>query len=264
MFVELAGTTDVDLVSVTVLKALGLQTSSTEIVPQDHLTSYLSDRSMLLILDNFEQLIDARKVVSTIHGSSPRVAVLVTSRVPLRLPDEIEVTVPPLATSHGSDEMSEADRLFVRRATSVRSGFVPTDDDLRLNIRPDTATRRAASGHRAGRVAAPGTHPGATARQARQPAAVEPVRRSPVAGNGRSMRTIDWSYDLLTEPARRLFTRMSTFLGGAGLDELVRVCRDDTESEIDVLDNLGELIDHSLIPRDRRLRLNTLLDASRR
>jgi predicted ATPase len=102
----------------------------------DSLAGYLQDRELLLVLDNFEQVVQAASVVARLLGAAPRLKVLVTSRVPLHLSGEQEYEVPPLALPDPTrlpdlETLSqyEAIRLFVDRATAVRPAFRVTDDN---------------------------------------------------------------------------------------------------------------------------------------
>lgn len=246
VFVGLSGTNDADLAVPTILKALDLQTSSTEIVPEEHLISFLTSRRLLLVLDNFEHVLTAKRVVARINTSCPTVAVVVTSRVPLRVAGEKEMIVAPLATTENDDHISEAAELFIRRAQTVRSGFSPDADDLaviselvrRLDGLP-LAIELAAS--RLTVLTPEQVLSRLDNRLLSSRTGDMPSRQQTIDA------TIEWSYDLLTDPARRLFVRMATFVGGAGLDEIDKVCRASDETDIDLLDNLGELIDHNLI-----------------
>ena len=93
-FVPLAAVTDPELVTSAISDALALRHST--MPPEERLTEYLSDLEMLLILDNFEQVLDARSLVSRLLAASPALRVLATSRAPLRIYGEQEVPVEPL------------------------------------------------------------------------------------------------------------------------------------------------------------------------
>ena len=100
------------------------------------LATQLSDKSLLIVLDNFEQLLDGAPLVADMLRASPRTKVLVTSRAPLRISGEQEMPVPPLGVSlvdAGADldklMESEAIRLFTDRAMAVRPDFRLTADN---------------------------------------------------------------------------------------------------------------------------------------
>src|SRR5262249_41065554 len=96
----------------------------------------LGGRQALLILDNFERLLPAAADIAALLAACPRVKVLSTSRAPLRISGEREVTIPPLqlpafGESAASDAgESDAVRLFMERAAAVRADFAPSPDDV--------------------------------------------------------------------------------------------------------------------------------------
>ena len=93
-FVELASVSSADLVAAAIAAGLGLTTSAGQLITD--LQSYLRPRRLLLVLDNFEQVVGAAPLLADLLGAAPGVVVLVTSRVVLRLSGEHEFPVPPL------------------------------------------------------------------------------------------------------------------------------------------------------------------------
>ncbi len=248
-FVELSDLEDPDLLADAILSTLGLQSNSVIVEPEDHLVSYLTGKESLLVLDNFEHLIEAHQLVGRIISTTESVSILVTSRVPLRVGGEREMTVPPLGTDSG-DTLSEGARLFLDRAQTVRPGFAPEPDELtaiealveRLDGLP-LAIELAASRLR---VLPPEEI------LTRLHNKLLATRSGDLPSRQKTIdSTIGWSFDLLTEPAQRLFARLSVFAGGASLEELDRVCRDNDETNVDVIDNLEELIEQSLVTETR-------------
>ncbi len=127
-FVPLAAITDPELVTSAISDALSLRHST--VPPEDRLTEYLSDLEMLLILDNFEQVLDARSLVARLLAASPGLRVLATSRSPLRIYGEQEVSVEPLHVPGLVEHvplsaMADFDSvaLFVDRARDVNPEF---------------------------------------------------------------------------------------------------------------------------------------------
>ena len=121
-FVPLADTRTTDDVVGAIAAALGLRSEGARA-----LLSTIEDRlaagRALLVLDNFEQVVEARTVVAHLLGSCPGVDLVVTSRTPLRIRGETELPVPPLGSS-------AAVRLFLERAQAPRPGWDPAPDEL--------------------------------------------------------------------------------------------------------------------------------------
>ena len=248
-FVSLSGLSDAELVAVSILEALGLRSNSAAVEPLEHLVSFLKERQLLLVLDNFEQLIDAATVVSTIVAASPRLRIVITSRTPLRISGEAEVAVLPLGTSRSEDgEPSEGARLFVDRARSIRPELQMTDEDTtaieqivtRLDGLP-LAIELAAS--RANVLTPVEILDRLGNKLLASTSGDRPSRQRTIAA------AIGWSYDLLDAPTQRLFQRCSVFVSGAGLTEIEAVCADDDVPIDDILDGLGALVDHNLMVR---------------
>jgi predicted ATPase/class 3 adenylate cyclase len=248
-FVALAGLSDPELVPVTILEVLGLRSNSAAISPLDHLLSFLNEKRVLLILDNYEQLVAGGSTVADILTASPALRVIVTSRAPLRVSGEREVAVLPLGVSDGQgDGTSESVRLFLDRARSIRP-------DLELSAEDDDAiaqiTRRLEGLPLAIELAASRSNVLTPVeilqrlgnRLLAAPSSDLPSRQRTIAD------TIAWSYDLLDGPAQRLFERCAVFVNGAGLAEIEEVCLGPDEVGDDLLDGLSALVDHSLMQR---------------
>jgi predicted ATPase/DNA-binding CsgD family transcriptional regulator len=228
-FIDLTPLTDPDLTASTVAGALGVRDAGDRPLA-DRLVDFLWDRHLLLVLDNFEQVVAAAPLVGGLLAACPRVKALVTSREPLRLSAERVVAVPPLAlpASGASAEASaEADtvQLFVARAQAVRADFALTT----TNAPAVTETCRRLDGLplaielAAARVA----HLTPTALLARLD------RRLPLLTGGgrdlpdrqRTMRgAIAWSHDLLSPRDQDLFRRLAVFVGGFTLEAAEAVC----------------------------------------
>jgi predicted ATPase/class 3 adenylate cyclase len=254
-FVDLAPVTDVDLLAARILETLGIQASTRDESPEMRLTSQLAKKSVLVILDNFEQLLEGAPVVADMLRAAPRVKVLVTSRAPLRISGEQELPVPPLDVSglRGGGDLaglmdSEAIRLFTDRAMSVRPDFKLTTDNAplvaelvrRLDGLP-LAIELVASRLRLLTVDQILSRLGASMLSS---GSVDlPARQRTIQS------TIAWSHDLLASSGRRLFARFSVFNGGARLEEIEAVCGPREELGDDLIDGLSTLVDQSLIFR---------------
>ena len=248
--VRLESVIDPNLVASTIATALGL-VETPGLSPGGRLVEYLAGRSILLVLDNFEQLLPAGPLVGELLASDIGLRVLVTSRAPLRLMPEQEFAVRPLATPGRIDVAADAMRspavqLFVDRARRVNRGYELTTVDApavaelcrRLDGLPlgiELAASRVALlpvATIAARLAERLDLPGGAPRDL-------PARQQSME------RAIAWSYDLLDPPAQRLLARFSVFRGGCRLEEAMAVCGPDLG--LDVLDGLSVLVEHSLV-----------------
>src|SRR6266540_2079671 len=226
-FVGLETVRDPDFVVPTIAKALGVTASPGEELALA-LRERLAERRLLIVLDNFEQVLDAAPLVAGLLTT--RAAFLVTSRAPLRISAEREYPVPPLT-------LAEARELFVERARAVVPTFQPSPAVAEVCRRLDCLPL-------AIELAAART-------KILSPAAILPRldRRLSLLTGGpsdlptrqRTLRAaLDWSYELLTKPERRLFARLAVFAGGFDLAAAEEVAGAD-------LDTLQALIDHGLV-----------------
>ncbi|MDR7419329.1 MAG: adenylate/guanylate cyclase domain-containing protein [Armatimonadota bacterium] len=253
-FVPLAPVVDPSFVPSTVGRALGIQESGGESL-FTRLVEFLSEKQLLLILDNFEQILDAAPFVSDLLKATSKVKVAVTSRAALRVYGEQEFPVPPLGLPDlkhlpSLDALSqyEAVALFIQRAVAAKPDFTVTNanapaiaeitsrlDGLPLAIELAAARIKllppqamlARLQHRLNLLSG-----GARDLPARQ----QTLRDA-----------IAWSYDLLDEPGRRLMARVSVFVGGCTLEAAEAVCGPASELGRDVLEGLAALADHSLL-----------------
>jgi len=265
-FVELAAIRDPELVSLTVAQGLGLS-----IDPGGDATGavrvHLRDRQLLLVLDNFEQVVQGAGIVEELLSAAPRLRVVVTSRIPLHIYGEQEYEVPSFElpdAKRAPQELSryEAIALFVDRARDAKADFGLTDDNApavagitaRLDGLP-LAIELAASQIR---ILSPQAILSRLDQHLSLP--IESTRGRPE--RQRTMRAaIEWSYDLLTEPERLLVARLSVFPGGSSLKAAEAVC-DPGDLAVSVLDGLTALIEQSLVKqidtRDREPRFGML------
>jgi predicted ATPase/class 3 adenylate cyclase len=253
-FVDLSAVTDASVVPAEIAVTIGATRDPGASVFQC-LEEHLHDRDLLLVLDNFEQVLDAALAVEHLLSHAHGLKVLVTSRSALSVYGEREFPVPPLRLPDHQREPrvdalthSEAVSLFLDRARAARPDFELTEDNAvavaeicsRLDGLPlaiELAAVRV-------KVLSP---------QAMLPRLDE--RLSLLTSGPRSLparqRTlrgaIDWSYQLLKDPERRLFARLAPFSGGGTLDAIEAVC--DSDMALPMLDLLATLVDDSLLRR---------------
>jgi predicted ATPase/class 3 adenylate cyclase len=253
-FVDLAPIRDASLVASTIGHTLGLREEGGRSLLES-LKEYLREKQMLLLLDNFEQVLPAAPVIAELLAHCPRLKVLVTSRAPLNLRGEQEFPVAPLALPDlqrlpATESLSgfPAVALFIERALAVRPDF---------NLSHQTAPAVAEICHRldglplaielaAARVRLFSPSALLTRMERRLPLLVGGARDLPA--RQQTLRdTIAWSYELLTEKERILFRRLSVFVGGCTLEAAEAICSVDGDLELDVLAGLGSLVEKSLL-----------------
>jgi predicted ATPase/transcriptional regulator with XRE-family HTH domain len=257
-FVPLAPLADAGLVLPTIAQVLGVPDRGSQ--PVDMLLRRTLQRRqrLLLVLDNFEHLLTAAAAVAALLEDCPRLALLVTSRAPLRVRGEQEYLVAPLApprfdhlVSLEEAARSPAVRLFVARAQAASPIF---------SLTPANASAVAAICGRldglplALELAAPRIKllpPGALLARLHHTLPLLTGGGRDVPARQQTLRaTIGWSYDLLDPGERVLFRRMAVFVGGCTLEAAEAVCGLPAGAEpldVDVLEGLGSLVDQSLL-----------------
>ncbi|MDQ2690211.1 MAG: adenylate/guanylate cyclase domain-containing protein, partial [Chloroflexota bacterium] len=251
-FIELAPISDPELVVPTIAQALNLPESAGR-PALDRVSDHIGARRMLLVLDNFEQVVEAGSEVRRLLDACANLNILVSSRSVLRVSGEQEYPVPPLGVPDPARlpplaalSQYEAVALFIERARAVKPDFAVTNENapavaeicVRLDglplaielaaarirlLTPQAMLKRLE--HRLGLLAG-------GARDL-------PERQQTLRG------AIAWSHDLLDGPERALFACLSVFVGGAGIDEIDQVCSDEIGS--DALEVLGSLVEKSLV-----------------
>ena len=251
-FVSLAALSDPALVLPAIAKAFDVREAAGRPL-QVQLQDYLREKQVLLVLDNFEQVIDAAPRISDLMTAAPRLKVLVTSREVLRLSGETDYPVPSMSlpdpkrlSSLAQATQYEAVALFIDRAMAAKPGFTLTDENApavaeichRLDGLP-LAIELAAARVRVlppQRMLAELSH-----------------RLSFLMGGARDLPArqktlrdaIDWSHNLLTGSEQRLLRRLAVFVGGCSLEAIEAVCN--SESDLPVLDALESLVNKSLV-----------------
>ncbi|HEX2032401.1 MAG TPA: adenylate/guanylate cyclase domain-containing protein [Actinomycetota bacterium] len=253
-FVDLSAVTAPAVVPSEVAVALGVAEDPGRPIARS-VKEHLRDKELVLVLDNFEQVVEAAPAVLELIEAAPRLKVLVTSRSVLHLYGEREYPVPPLDVPDPerlpdlrSLSQYEAVALFIDRAVAVKPGFEVTNDNapavaeicarldgLPLAIelaasRVKLLTPRAILDRLEHRLALLGGT-----------AVNLPQRQRTLRG------AIAWSYDLLEKPDRRFFARLSVFAGGATVEAVDAVCNPDGDTGVDTLDALASLVDKSLV-----------------
>ncbi|HEX7977582.1 MAG TPA: protein kinase [Gemmatimonadaceae bacterium] len=257
--VLLAAVSSPDQVAVAVGESLGLRALG-DISAAEHVARQLASSESLLVLDNFEQVLDAAPFVAALLEAAPRLTILVTSRAPLRLRGEQELPVPPLAlpaaedgTSHRVGEAA-AVQLFVERARAVRPDFM-LDDDNALSVA--TLCRRLDGLPLAIELAAARVKllsPRALLARLAHPLEVLRSNARDAEPRHRTMHAvIDWSYELLAPRERALFRRLSVFVGGFTIESIAAMARamantDDADAHTP-LELATSLHDNSLLQR---------------
>ena len=252
-FADLSPVTDPVLVASAVAQAVGIPEQAGRPILAA-IKDYLQDKELLLIADNFEQVLEAAPVVEELLTAAPQIRILVTSRSVLSLPGEHEYPVPPLAPPNPerlpdleSLRQIDAVRLFTDRARAVQSSFEVTEDNAaavaaiiaRLDGLP-LAIELAATRTKI-------LSPQQILSRLQQRLSILTSGARTLPERQRTLRAaIAWSYDLLDSDEQRLFARLSVFTGGWNLEAAEVVC-DPPEIGLDVLDGLSSLVDKSLV-----------------
>jgi predicted ATPase/DNA-binding CsgD family transcriptional regulator len=253
-FVDLAPLSDPDLVPSAIIQTLGIHPAPDQ-TPQEALPRALRDRHLLLLLDNFEQILPAATVLAELLATCPDVAIIATSREPLHLRWERELPVPPLAVPEDEDAPDPATlavipavALFVERARANTPDFALDAenashvaaicrhlDGLPLAIELAAARLR--------------TLPLATLRDRldrRLDLLTDGPRDAPA--RQRTLRAaIDWSYDLLIPSEQAHFRRLSVFVGGCALESIAAVCAPANNLGLDLVASLESLVGKGLL-----------------
>jgi len=249
-FIPLAPISDPELVPTTIARTIGVREGG-GLPPLENLKSFLKDKHMLLLLDNFEQVMDATVGVSELLLAAPNLKLMVTSRIPLRIRGEQEFPVPPLdvpSMKMEIEEISEIEcvQLFVALALAANPRFEFNEgnaaavseicrrlDGLPLAIEIAAARSRMLS-------------PQAILKRLDESLKLLTGGPKDLPARQQTLRgAIDWSYELLETPDRMLFARLGVFVGGFTLEAAEVVCN--PQGELDVIGNVETLLDNSLV-----------------
>ena len=260
-FVPLAGVSDYAQVPMSIIQALSIKPTPSQSLTQS-LTSYLRNKHILLVLDNFEHVEKATTIVDEMLAAAPDLKVLVTSRAVLHLYGEYEFSVPPLDVPDPGVELKAVElshfsavQLFVERARLVVPDFSLTAENA-ISIAQICA-----------RVdGLPLALELAAARVKALPPALllkrlSETRLNTLAGRAKNLpsrqqtlrNTITWSYDLLSPIEQTWFLRLGVFSGGWSLEAAEAMLQGvaeeqkDADANISVLEKLMLLVDNSLL-----------------
>jgi predicted ATPase/DNA-binding CsgD family transcriptional regulator len=261
VFVPLAPVSDPDLVVSAIAQPLELREAPDRPLLEG-LKSYLRDKEMLLLLDNFEQVAPAAPMLAELLAAAPGVRVMVTSRELLHLYGEHDYPVPPLSIPDPTTlpdletpSHYESIALFVQRAQAVKPSFQMTERNaptlaeicLRLDGLPLAIELAAA------RILV--LQPEELLARLQDEGGESRLRL--LTGGARNLperqrtlrATIDWSYNLLNPDEQALFRRLGVFVGGCTLEALEQVCNTigPVEVEVDTLDGVTSLVGKSLL-----------------
>jgi predicted ATPase len=250
-FVPLADDTDADQFISRVAQQLAVRQGGRPLL--ENVKDYLRDKRILLVLDNFEQLVSAAPLVAEILAAAPHLKIITSSRIALNLQGEHEFPVPPLDLPQAENESAwenllenESVILFVERARTAHPSFALTKDNAsavaeicrRLDGLPLALELAAA------RI------------KLLQPQAILSRlddRLKLLTGGARDLparhqtlrNTLEWSYDLLHQDEKTLFARLSVFVGGFTFEAAEAVCNPD--GKLDILEGLTSLVNNSLL-----------------
>ncbi len=255
-FVPLAAISDPDLVLSTIARTLDVREAPGQSIDET-LAAALRSKRLLLVLDNFEQVLTTAPLIAGLLAAAPCVKALVTSRAALRVRGErahpvasLTVPTPPLPSLEALSQY-ESVRLFIARAQDAVPDFAITNetapavaeicarlDGLPLAIELAAArTRFISPDALLGRLSS---------------------RLKVVTGGARDLparqqtlrAAIDWSYDLLDPGEQTLFARLAVFVGGRTLEAVEAVCDVASDLPIDLFDGVESLVDKSLLRRE--------------
>jgi predicted ATPase/class 3 adenylate cyclase/Tfp pilus assembly protein PilF len=256
-FVPLATLTEAELFSSAVAETLGVRETGEQ--PLDEtLKDYLSERRLLLVLDNFEQVLEAAPTITELLAEAPGLKVLATSRAPLGLYGEHEFPVPPLTMPDlkhppplESLTQYEAVELFVERAQAVKPEFEVTNESapavaeicVRLDGLPLAIELAAA------RIKM--LPPKAMLQRLTSRLKLLTGGARDLPERQRTLRaTIEWSFALLDQGEQVLFARLAVFSGGRTLEAIEAICDAEGDLPVDVFEGVSSLLDKSLLRQE--------------
>ena len=250
--VDLASVSDPALVVNALVQVLQINTSGAASL-NDVLKRFLSSKHLMLLLDNFEHVLEACSLVGELLAAAPHLSVLATSRERLHLYGEQEYPVLPLSIPDLNSVMStdsliacEAIDLFVQRARSLQPGFKLDDTQLTaiasICIQLDglpLAVELAASQVKI-------FPPAIIARRLREGLDALPSGPNDQPPHHRTLRAaLEWSYDLLNDDEKVLFARLAVFRGGGTIDAITHIGGGDLSR--DILQILAALVEKNLV-----------------
>ena len=244
-WIDLAPVADPVVVPVTIARTLGLPDQPGR-SPMETVLRFISDRKLLLLLDNCEHLLDVcGETITILLNGCPRLTILATSRETVSVAGEVTWRVPSLSVNE------EAVSLFVDRARQARPTFRAAGEDADLVA---DICRRLDGMPLAIELAAARVR----ALSLRQIADSLNDRFRLLTGGARNVlrrqqtlrASVDWSHALLTDAERTLFRRLGVFMGGFDLEAAQAVAAITEAEQFQILDQLSLLVDKSLVTAD--------------
>jgi predicted ATPase/DNA-binding XRE family transcriptional regulator len=259
VFVNLVPVSDPNLVVPTIADVLGVGEEGGQ--PRlERLKQGLRAKRLLLVLDNFEQVVPAAALLADLLSSCPGVKALVTSREKLRVRGEHVLPLSPLPTPDSKHATAgdlllqcAAVQLFAERAAAARPDFAVTNENA--SVVAELCRRLDGLPLAIELAAARSTLFSPEALLARLGSRLKLLADGPrdVPARQQTLRnTIAWSYDLLTDSEQKLFRRLCIFVGGGTLDAITAVCTAAGDLELEIVDGLGSLVDKSLLWQDAK------------
>ena len=253
-------TSDPDLALADLAQTLGVRETPGQPVLAS-LREALRDKNMLVVVDNFEQVVAATPLIADLLVAAPRLKFAVTSEIVLRLRGENVMRLEPLSVPRGrrlppSDELLtySAVALFVQRAAESKADFALTEDNAaavveicrRLDGLP-LAIELAAARIKVLNPQTMLSRMENTLKLLTGGARDLPSRQQTIRN------AISWSYDLLEEREKRAFTRLGVFVGGFNLEAAETIINATGDLEQDILDEVASLVDKSLLRQDEEV-----------
>jgi predicted ATPase len=252
-FVALADDTDANQFVSRVAQQLEVREGGRPLL--ENVKDYLRDKQLLLMLDNFEQLVSTAPIVAEMLAAAPQLKILTTSRIAVQLQGEREFPVPPLNLPKPGDISvedlagNESVSLFVERARGSTPSFTLTRENApavaeicrRLDGLPLALELAAA------RVKLLPPQAILTRLDDRFKLLTSGARDLPTRHQA-LRNTLEWSYSLLNEQEKLLYAHLSVFVGGFSLEAAEAVCN--TEGKLDILEGLTSLVNNSLLRQE--------------
>jgi predicted ATPase len=255
--VPLAPVSDPEQVVPAILQTLSISDIGSQL-PLDRLKTALKEKHLLLLLDNFEQVVEAAVVVADLLAACPRLTVLVTSRIVLHLRGEHEFIVPPLSVPNPKRlpdlavlSQYEAVALFMQGAQAVKPEFelAPANASAVAGICVQLDGLPLAIELAAARIKY--FPPQALLSRLEQGLSVLSAGARDLPARQQTLRgAIAWSYDLLAPEEQQLFRRLSVFVDGCTLQAAEQVCTAASSLQLDILEGLLSLVDKSLLRQE--------------
>lgn len=253
-FVPLAPIRDPELVMPAIAQTLGIKETGGQ-APLNLLKAFLLDKHLLLLLDNFEQILPVAPRLSDLLAVCPRLKILVTSRALLHISGEHEFLVPPLAVPSLKqlptvETLSQyaSVALFLQRARMLMPDFQMTPTDVRfiaeICVRLDglpLAIELAAARSKL-------LSPQALLSRLEHRLSVLTVGEQDAPLRQQTLRnTLSWSYDLLNKDEQWLFRHLAVFVGGCQFSAVEALCSELDGRTTPILDRVTSLVDKNLL-----------------